>query len=201
MGRHFKIKTYNVTMSEQKANLARLKKSSIYQALTSSPDTEISAPSAAEIAEITPLIKSLSNMKLNLAIALNLGSLGCAIAAIVLMLTSEQATVDVIYVLAAFGGCAVMHIGKWMASRYFECVEELNQGLEPLKDVEACERALQLVAIFPVLNNYRQSVLSQGREFLCLDLALMEKRADVLKVQADSDYAQQVCKKLHDVPA
>lgn len=188
-------------MSVQKTTVGALKKSAIYQMLKSGPATKIGAPSTAEIAEITPLLKSLSSMKVTYLIVVNLAILGLLLAAITLIVISSPTTHFTNYILSAFTGSVVMYAVKWFVFSYFSPVDELNQGLSPLKELESCERALKLAEALPVCNDYRTAVLNQGREFLNLDLALMEKQAKNLAFTEAAERAEQVCKKLHGIPA
>lgn len=84
---------------------------------------------------------------------------------------------------------------------FFKGVPEFVRALQPLHELEKCERALTLAKKFPACNKYRESVLGQGREFLALDLKLMERIAKNVEAETRSDRTLKACKELHGITA
>lgn len=188
-------------MSNQKTSIKPLKQTSVYQMLKSKGSSSVRAPSIEQVAETAAAVRVLSSKK-DVAAKVSSGTLaGMAIIVLALAITSYGSFEQGLRLLAASFCFGLMFVIREFVRWYFEETLEMMQELVPLKELADCERALTLAAGFPPCKAYRKSVLSEGREFLKLDLTLMEKLAQDWNSQASNARAHQLCKKLHGIPA
>lgn len=75
--------------------------------------------------------------------------------------------------------------------------QRIAYNLKPLSDTDSgCERAIHLLN-FQLSKEYRDSVVAEGRELVCLDLEIMEKLAYEEKTQLEKAKRHELCMQLH----
>lgn len=169
--------------------------------LKSKDSSNVYAPSIEQVAEMTAAVSAFSRKK-NVAATVSGGTLaGMATIILTLAITSYGSFEQELRLLAAVFCFGLMFVINEFIRGYFEDTLEITQELAPLKQLVRCERALTLAVDFPPCKTYRDSVLNEGREFLKLDLTLMEKLAQDWNSQTSNERAHQLCKELHGIPA
>lgn len=178
-----------------------IKNSKIHQLLNLPDSATIQAPSAQDIAQAKAMSDSYASMQKTETHVTALLAACAMLSVIWFVLTAETFA-------ARFAGIfwtMACVVAMFACNRIFEVllnnVKAVQQALAPLEGLETCERALTLAKQVPACNNYRDTVLSQGREFLNVDLMLMEKMAAYQRTSAYKEQSRNVCKELHGIPA
>lgn len=196
-------------MTASKKTLKALKATAAFKVFQASETKDIRALGAEEIAQAAPLAHYLKN-KTDLVDSLVLGFsilfcfVLCAMVFMGPMSTVPSWSTTPIGVTVDYAAVVILlaiMTAKEVNDEYFKEVRKFVQTLKPLNELGACERALSLAKEFSACNDYRESVLSQGRAFLSLDLYLMERIAKNVEEETRPDRTLKACKELHSIPA
>lgn len=176
-----------------------IKSSKIHQLLNIKESAAIQAPSVQDIAQAKAILGSSASMgKAEIRVTAGLGA--CVLLSVIWAVSTANTLEDEFFgVFLMMAGIAAVCANSLIFEVLLKDVKAVQQALTPLKSLETCERALTLSKQVPACNNYRETVLSQGREFLNVDLVLMEKIAADLKASEYQEHSRNVCKELHGV--
>lgn len=190
-------------MTANKKTLKALKATAAFKVFQASGTKDIPVLSAEEIAQASPVahyLKKKNDWIYNCFVGFL--AVYTAFLCILVFITppsTPELRVTIGYAIVAILLVAV--IAKVAGEAYYEEVPKFVQTLKPLNELGECERALALAKQFTGCNDYRESVLGQGREFLVLDLNVMERIAKNVEDATRSDRTIKACKELHGIPA
>lgn len=177
-----------------------IKSSKIHQLLNIKDSAAIQAPRAQDIAQAKAILGSYASMeKAEIRVNTVLGA-GALLSVLWAVFTANTTEARFFGIFSMMVSIAAVCANSWIFEVLLKDVKAVQQALTPLESLETCERALTLAKQVPACKNYRETVLSQGREFLKVDLVLMEKIAADLKAAEYQEHSRNVCKELHGVP-
>lgn len=182
-------------------SLKSLRSASAYKALHAQALGEVRTPTSSDLAELAEFVAPLNRAKRQLAktlrfLALPLARLILCFGGLIWMFGVESFELGATLALLALS--AVITALPAVDTDDPE-LDALAEALQPLKSLEGCQIALALAKAHPACQQYRQEVLSEGREFRKLDLMVMKNLELLAARQKVADRSRRRCQELHAI--
>lgn len=182
-------------------SLKSLQSACAYKALHAQALGEVRTPTSSDLAELAEFVAPLNRAKRYLAktlrfLALPLARLVLCFGGLIWMFGVESFELGATLALLALSAVVTALPAVDTCDPELDAIAE---ALQPMKSLESCQTAIALAKAHPVCQQYRQDVLSEGREFRELDLMVMKNLENLAARQKLADICRQQCQELHAI--